>query len=117
MKNTNHQIILYAAFLLLYVASVANAQVAAISSDLCNIVGIVRALIGLLALVLFIIGGALYAVGHFLPQAGQIKQNLQGWSMGMVLGGIIGVVLVLIAPFAINMIIGFGGNTLAPVGC
>ena len=81
-----------------------------ITSQLCGIVNGVRTTIGVIALVMFLVGGVLYAVGHFLPTAGQIKASIQGWAMGMVLGGVIGVILVIIAPFIIGIVLGFGSG-------
>ncbi len=111
------QTLFYLAVLGSIITPIVGAQVAAVSSQLCVLVGDVRGVIGVLALVLFIIGGVLYAVAHFLPTAGQIKGNLQGWSMGMVLGGIIGIILVLLAPYVVSLVVGFGGTQIATPTC
>ena len=86
-----------------------------ISSVFCAIVSTVRSIIALFAVVLFLIGGVLYATAHFLPSTGQLKGSLQGWALGMILGGIVGVILVIIAQPLVNMIAGFGN--LASVSC
>jgi len=87
-----------------------------LTSQLCGIVNGVRTVIGVIALVMFLIGGVLYAVGHFMPAAGQIKASMQGWAMGMILGGVIGVVLVILAPFIISTILNFGSG-LSALAC
>ncbi|MEM3744844.1 MAG: hypothetical protein QW759_03325 [Candidatus Micrarchaeaceae archaeon] len=84
-----------------------------LSSQLCGIVNGVRTIIGIIALVMFLIGGVLYAIAHFLPSAGQIKGNLQGWAMGMIIGGIVGLILVIIAPYIINQVMAFGNGITA----
>lgn len=96
------------------VASAAKASVS-ISQQLCGIVGTVRSVIGLLALLLFIAGGALYAVAHVMPAAGNLKGNLQGWSLGMIVGGVVGLIIVLTAPWILSTIIGFAGGGKAGI--
>jgi hypothetical protein len=66
--------------------------------------------IGVLALLLFIAGGSLYAGAHMLPAAGNLRGNLQGWSMGMIMGGIVGIILVLLAPYLVGLILGFSSS-------
>ncbi len=90
-----------------------------ISESLCSIVGDITSIIGILALLLFIAGGTMYAVAHMLPAAGNMRGNLQGWSMGMILGGVVGLILVVIAPSLLSAIAATasGGSTLAITGC
>jgi len=90
--------------------------ITAISSAFCALVTTVRSIIALFAVVLFLIGGVLYAIAHFLPSAGQLKGSLQGWALGMILGGIVGVILVIIAQPIVNMVAGFG-NGISAVSC
>ena len=88
----------------------------AVSSAFCYLVGTVKSIIALFAVVMFLIGGVLYAIGHFLPVTGQLKGSVQGWALGMILGGIVGVILVIIAQPIVNMVAGFG-NGLTSVSC
>jgi len=118
--NTNIWKVMY---YLLFAATLIGANFAqttsgitAISSAFCALVGTVRSIIALFAVVLFLIGGVLYAIAHFLPATGQLKGSLQGWALGMILGGIVGVILVIIAQPIINMVAGFG-NGISTVSC
>lgn len=86
----------------------AQSLISAVSAQLCGIVSFVKAIVGVLALALFILGGVLYAIGHFLPAAGQLRQNIQGWAMGMIFAGIVGLVLFMISEPLINTITGIG---------
>ena len=81
---------------------------ASVLSLLCGIVGFVRAIVGVLAVVLFILGGVLYAVGHFLPASGNLRQNIQGWAMGMLFAGVVAVIIFIIAEPLVSMITGLG---------
>ena len=84
-----------------------------ISASLCGIVGSIKTIVGVLAILLFIAGGTLYAGAHMLPAAGNMRGNLQGWSMGMIVGGVVGLILVILAQPILGMISGLGGVTAA----
>ena len=56
-----------------------------LSTELCNVVNSIKTIIGIFALLLFILGGVLYAVAHFLPTAGNLRSGMQGWGMGMLM--------------------------------
>ena len=79
-----------------------------LTSQLCNIVTGVRTIVGILALTLFLIGGVLYAVSHFLPTNLEFKKSLTAWSQGMIVGGVIGLVIVLIAQPILGLILNIG---------
>ncbi|MGI0141306.1 MAG: ice-binding family protein [Candidatus Micrarchaeales archaeon] len=89
---------------------ISGTSTSSLALELCGIVDTIRTIIGLLALVMFLIGGLLYAIGHFMPSAGQVKASMQGWAMGLIFGGVIGVVLVILAPYIISVIINFGSG-------
>lgn len=88
-----------------------NAGIASLQSGFCNIVFDVRSVIGILVLLLFVFGAIMYAVGHFLPQAANLRSGAQSWGLGMIIGGTVGLILVLIAPYIISMVISFSGQT------
>jgi hypothetical protein len=97
-----------------------SSAVAVTTSTLCGIIGGVRSVVGVIALVLFIVGGALYAVAHMMPAAGNLRGNVQGWSLGMIVGGIVGLIIVLIAPAIIGAIAGVslsGSGSITSPSC
>lgn len=95
----------------------AQSSVDLLTSNLCNVVNTVRTVVGIFALVLFVVGGVLYAAAHFLPAAGNLRSGLQGWSLGMIMGGIIGLILVLAAPWIVSTVAGFGSSISSISGC
>ncbi|MCL4375587.1 hypothetical protein M1394_02200 [Candidatus Marsarchaeota archaeon] len=95
----------------------AQSSVDLLTSNLCNVVNTVRTVVGIFALVLFVVGGVLYAAAHFLPSAGNLRSGLQGWSLGMIMGGIIGLILVLAAPWIVSTVAGFGSSISSISGC
>ncbi len=78
----------------------------AVLSSLCSTYSTVDTAIWVLALLLMILGGSLYAASHILP--GQSKGTLQGYGMGMIMGGIIGVIIAALAPYIFTLIAGNG---------
>ncbi len=82
---------------------------------LCGIIAAIATVIGVLAIFMFVLGGILYAFAHFLPAAGNLKGSMQGWGMGVLMGGIIMIILYVLAPFIVGTILGFStiGSTNA----
>ncbi|MEM3227584.1 MAG: hypothetical protein QXK65_01385 [Candidatus Micrarchaeaceae archaeon] len=74
----------------------------AISSALCGIYSLVHTVIFIVGLVLIILGGAMYAGAHVLP--GNLKGSLQGYGIGMIVGGIAGVIIAMSAPYIMGVI-------------
>ena len=97
-------------------AQSSGSAITTVSSAFCALVSTVRSIIALFAVVMFLVGGVLYAIAHFLPTTGQLKGSLQGWALGMILGGIVGVILVIIAQPVVNMVANFGSG-IASVSC
>jgi hypothetical protein len=55
-----------------------------------------------LGLTLLVLGAALYAGGNIAP--GNLKGTIQGYGMGMIVGGIVGVILAMLAPWVLVII-------------
>lgn len=72
---------------------------------LCSVISTVSFVLTILALMLFVLGGTLYAFAHFLPATGNFRGNMQGWGMGMLMGGIISLILYILAPFIITKVV------------
>jgi hypothetical protein len=92
--------------------------VSSLSVTFCGFVSGIRAIIGIIALCLFLVGGVTYAIAHFLPSSLDYRKNLISWATAMIIGGIIGLIVVVVAQPVINLIAGFGnaaGGTMLPV--
>jgi hypothetical protein len=107
MRINKFQLLLYAvsaASLL----SMASAQQSIISVTFCGFVKGIQGIIGILAIALFLIGGVLYAVSHFLPSSLDFKKSLTSWSTSMIVGGVIGLIVVILAVPIVSTIMGIG---------
>jgi hypothetical protein len=119
MMNVSKVNLLFYAMTAIGLISAISAQsggVSVISVTLCGLVNGVRSIIGAVAIVLFLIGGVLYATAHFLPTSLEFRKSLIGWAQAMIVGGIIGLVVVLLAQPIIGLFTGIGqglGGTLS----
>lgn len=101
---------------MVFMAAVDAQLTASISAELCNIVDGVRFVVGVLALALFMLGGSVYAFSHFLPGDNEMKKVLGAWAMAMIMGGLVGMIIVLIAPNIIQIIFNVTGTQLTLCG-
>ncbi len=76
----------------------------AINTVLCNVYSTIMNVVFVLAIVLMVGGGSLYAASRILP--GNLKGQLEGYAYGMLLGGVVGIILVILGPDIIKMIVG-----------
>jgi hypothetical protein len=73
----------------------------------CGFVKGIQTIIGIIAISLFLIGGVMYSIAHFLPTSLDYRKNLMGWAMAMIVGAMIGLVIVILAQPLVAMIGGF----------
>ena len=109
------QLMLVGSIVASLLAPLAYAQnaVSNVQDILCSVINTVSDILSILALMMFILGGTLYAFAHVLPATGNIRANLQGWGLGMLMGGIISLILYIIAPYIVNSLLSIsnsGGN-------
>ncbi len=91
----------------------------AVQSQLSAICVDIQTFVGVLVVVLLALGAVLYAVSNILPAAGNIKGNLQGWSLNMVVGAVVALIIYFLAPFIATQIVNYAGSSLVSggVGC
>ncbi len=91
-----------------------NAQgvVANVTQTTCQLYNTVHSVIFVVGLVLIIVGASMYAGATILP--GNLKGSAQGYGMGMIVGGVVGVLLAISAPFILSAVT---GNSLAGAAC
>lgn len=85
----------------------------AIICQICNLYNTIHSIVFVLALLLFIFGGVMYAVAHILP--GKAKGEFQGYAWAMIIGGIIAVIIVIAAPFVLNSVVSTGGTSTSTI--
>lgn len=71
---------------------------------ICSIYNTIHTAIFILGLALLILGAALYAAGNIAP--GNLKGTIQGYGLGMITGGVVGVIIAVIAPYLLTVISG-----------
>ncbi len=116
------RILLYALTAMSIVSTVyGESLLSSLSITLCGIVAGVRTFVGIVAIALFLIGGIMYAIAHFIPTSVDFRKALLGWSTAMIVAAVIGVIVVILAQPLINLFAGFGnaaaGSSLAIGTC
>lgn len=81
-----------------------------VTSAICKIYNTVRNVIFLLGLTLAILGGAIYAAASLMP--GSHKGGFQGYGMGMIIGGVIGVAIAVAAPYILTLVVQANPNSI-----
>jgi hypothetical protein len=76
-----------------------------VNSQLTALVELIRSIVPIIALGLFVLAGLVYAIGQVFDA--QTRQKAQSWAMAMIVGGIIGVLIVIIAPWLVDFLLGF----------
>ncbi len=87
---------------------------AQMSSVLCAFYSTIMNVIFILAVLLMVLGGALYAGSTIMPA--QLKGQLQGYAYGMLMGGVVGLVIVLAGPRILTMIVR-NSSKVSSTGC
>ena len=107
MKYTK---VLLCMLLAIGVASAANATIAkmasTIAAGLCNFKILVVGVLPALSLILFLFAGLAYAAGQAF--GAEMRAKAQGWAMSLLVGGIIGIFLAVLAPILVTIFTSMG---------
>jgi heme/copper-type cytochrome/quinol oxidase subunit 2 len=79
-----------------------------ILTSICEFFNTIRGTVFLIVLVLMVLGAVIYASANFLGS--NLKKQFEGYGMAIMLGCVIGLIIVLLAPYIITLIIHISGN-------
>ena len=80
---------------------------------LCGVYNTVHNIVFLLGVVLIMVGGSLYAGAKVMPA--QSKGQIEGYGMGFILGGVVGAMIAMLAPYIIAIVSGRSGTVIIGV--
>jgi len=89
------------------VAFATSSVASTINQQLIDLVNMLRNIVPVISLGLFVFAGIVYAIGQVFDV--QTRQKAQNWAMAMIVGGIIGIIIVIIAPWLVDFLLGFSG--------
>jgi len=75
--------------------------------QMMQVVDLLKNIVPIISLALFIFAGLVYAIGQVFDA--QTRHKAQNWALAMITGGIIGFLLVLVAPYLVEFLMGFSG--------
>ncbi|MGC8649299.1 MAG: hypothetical protein ACP5UN_03740, partial [Candidatus Micrarchaeia archaeon] len=84
-----------------------------VTGAICSVYTIVNQALFLLALVIMLLGGTLYAGAHIMP--GQTRGIIQGYAMGMIIGGVVAVIIAMVAPWVLSIVTGVSISQITSV--
>jgi len=111
----------YAAVLLSVVLSMGvvsastSAMAVNIAKSMCDFKILVTGVLPTLSLILFLFAGLAYAAGQAF--GAETKAKAQGWAMSLLVGGIIGIVLAVLAPILVGIFINMSTGTFVAPAC
>ncbi|MGC8649249.1 MAG: hypothetical protein ACP5UN_03480, partial [Candidatus Micrarchaeia archaeon] len=73
-----------------------------VTSAICSVYTVVNTALFILALTIMLLGGTLYAGAHILPS--QTRGIIQGYAMGMIIGGVVAVIIAMVAPWVLSIV-------------
>jgi hypothetical protein len=85
-----------------------------ITQELCSVYGTITTTLFIFALALALLGAVLYEGSSVLPA--QARGSLQGWALGMVIGGIVGIVIAAFSMTVVSIVSNIPITSLL-VGC
>jgi len=96
-------------------ASQVGTMAAAIASGLCYFKVLVTGVLPTLSLILFLFAGLAYAAGQAF--GAETKAKAQGWAMSLLVGGIIGIVLAVLAPVLVSIFVAMSMGSMVTASC
>ncbi|MDE1811131.1 MAG: hypothetical protein KGH66_03755, partial [Candidatus Micrarchaeota archaeon] len=96
-------------------SGISSAAITQIQKEIGNICNSIEGIVFILGLALMLLGGALYAGAHVMPS--QTRGQIQGYGMSMLMGGVVGVIIALLAPWMLNEVISLSNSGVPKVSC
>jgi uncharacterized protein YacL len=97
-------------------ASASTSQMAStIASALCGFQTLVYTVLPTLALIMFLFAGLAYASGQVF--GAEMRAKAQGWAMSLLVGGIVGIFLAVLAPILVQIFIKMAPGTMTAPQC
>ena len=91
-----------------------SAMASTIAAALCDFQVLVYTILPTLALIMFLFAGLAYAAGQVF--GAEMRAKAQGWSMSLLVGGIIGIFIAVLAPILVQIFVNMSG-TMTYVAC
>ena len=80
-----------------------------IASSLCDLKGLIIGIIPTIALIMFLLAGLAYAAGQTF--GAEMKAKAQGWAMSLLVGGMVGIVIAVVAPLLVDVFVGMSSGS------
>ncbi|MCX6776867.1 MAG: hypothetical protein NTY73_02785 [Candidatus Micrarchaeota archaeon] len=92
-----------------------TAMAANIRVALCGFQVLVYTILPTLALIMFLFAGLAYAAGQVF--GAEMRAKAQGWAMSLLVGGIIGIFIAVLAPILVGILVSMSPGTFGSYSC
>jgi hypothetical protein len=82
---------------------------------LCDFQTLVYTVLPTLALIMFLFAGLAYAAGQVF--GAEMRAKAQGWAMSLLVGGILGIFIAVLAPILVDIFTRMSGGTMSYTAC
>jgi hypothetical protein len=114
MRRTKIILLLLLVCLMAPVFAGTSAMASNIAKSLCSFQVLIYTILPTLALIMFLFAGLAYAAGQVF--GAEMRAKAQGWSMSLLVGGIVGIFIAVLAPILVTIFVNMSG-TMHYVAC
>jgi len=115
MSKTKQTIFLLLVLLSVPVAATTSSMAVKIRDALCGFQTLVYTVLPTLALIMFLFAGLAYAAGQVF--GAEMRAKAQGWAMSLLVGGIIGIFIAVLAPILVTIFTGMAPASMTYTAC
>jgi hypothetical protein len=108
MSKTKQTVFLLLVLLSVPAAATTTSMAESIRSALCGFQTLVYTILPTLALIMFLFAGLAYAAGQVF--GAEMRAKAQGWAMSLLVGGIIGIFIAVLAPILVTIFTNMSGT-------
>ena len=110
MSKTKQTVFLLLVLLSVPVAATTTSMAESIRTALCSFQTLVYTVLPTLALIMFLFAGLAYAAGQVF--GAEMRAKAQGWAMSLLVGGIIGIFIAVLAPILVKIFTDMSGSSV-----
>ena len=105
----------FVSFMLSSVVAAETTVGSSIAQRLCDIKTLIVQVIPTIALIMFLLAGLAYAAGQAF--GAETKAKAQGWAMSLLVGGIVGIIIAVLAPTLVDIFVGMNSVGMSTNPC
>ncbi|QLJ52204.1 MAG: hypothetical protein Sv326_0029 [Candidatus Fermentimicrarchaeum limneticum] len=107
-RHFKYMVLLLCLSYLMLPVSATGSMATRIRDALCGFQTLVYTILPTLALIMFLFAGLAYAAGQVF--GAEMRAKAQGWAMSLLVGGILGIFIAVLAPILVSIFVSMSGS-------